>query len=155
MKHKKPKEPEQEAAFVMAGGDRFHSIIVSDPIRFEVQPDTETIITYFVIRRAIGTFDIVNVLKTFQGDKCVSRNVQTKAGISAKAVGSEIDDIRINFALSIQKETGLALTWNTLDLSGVEGMKEQVLRIKAWNRVGVKSPLFGSSADLPPGISLN
>jgi len=144
-------KPEQEAAFVMEGEDRFHSIIVSDAVHFEAPPTAEAIITFVVIRRASGLYDIVNVNKTFMGTECISRNVQMKKGISEKAVRNEVDNLRINLGMGVQKETGFLLKWHTLDLSDIEDMKEQVLRIKAWDRVGVQSPL----SDLPPGLSLN
>ena len=63
--------------------------------------------------------------------------------------------VMISLTKGIEKGSGKKLSWNTLDLSAVEDLKEQVLRIKAWDRVDVKSPLFNLSADLPRGVSLN
>jgi hypothetical protein len=129
------KTGKDDAAFTMEAGDRFHRIIVSDGVRYEADPDAETVITFFIIRRASG-FDIVNVLKTFNGDKCVSRNVQTKVGIPADRIADEIDNVRISFALAIEKATSYKLRWHELDLSDSTEMAEQAARIKAWGRVG-------------------
>ena len=129
------KASEEEAAFVMEAGDRFHRIIASDGVRYDSDPDAETVLAFFVIRRASGIFDIVNVNKTFKGNGCVSRTVQTKAGIPAERIADETDGVRIGFALGIEKATGIKLKWHELDLSGVIDMDQQVARIKAWGRV--------------------
>ena len=131
----KRKPPEEEAAFVMQAGDRFHRIVVSDGVRYEVDDNAETVITFFVIRRASGLFEICNVNRTFHKGKTVSRTVQAKTGIPADRIADEIDRFRIGFALGIEKATGLKLKWNELDLSEVEDHAEQVARIKAWGRV--------------------
>ena len=60
--------PDPAPAFTMEADDRFHSILVSVGVRYETAPDTETVLTFFTIRRSSGTFDIVNVMKTFKGE---------------------------------------------------------------------------------------
>ena len=70
----------------MESDDRFHSILVSDGVRYETDPDHETVLTFFAIHRANGLFEIVNVMKTFRGDKCTLRNIQTKTDIPAHAI---------------------------------------------------------------------
>ena len=127
----KRKADEGGAAFVMDAGDRFHRIIVSDGVRYEVDGDAETVVTFFVIRRASGTFDIVNVNKIFQGKECVSRTVQAKNGVPAGRIAEEIDRVRIGFALGIEKATGHKLRWHELDLSKVEGRDAQATAIAA------------------------
>ena len=140
-----PKRESQDAqaAFVMEGGDRFHRIIVSDSVLFDVDAAAETVITFFVIRRVSGLFDIVNVNRTFSKGKPVSRTVQNKPGIRPDRIADEIDAIRIHFALGIEKATGYKLKWHELDLSKVDDHAEQVKRITAWGRVGVKAELAG------------
>jgi hypothetical protein len=123
------------AAFVMEAGDRFHRIIVSDGVRYEAEPDAETVLAFFVIRRASGQFDICHVLRTFSKGKPVSRSFQNKPNVPAAKISDEIDAIRICFALAIERATGLKLRWHELDLSDVEGLTEQAIRIKAWGRV--------------------
>jgi hypothetical protein len=59
----KTKPQQSEPAFALESDDRFHSIIVSSPVRYTVEPDAETIITFFVIKRASGLIDIFHVLK--------------------------------------------------------------------------------------------
>lgn len=76
-------EHQAEAAFVMEEGDRLHKILVCDGVRFQADTDAEIVITLFVIRRANGKYDAVNVNKTFQKDRCVSRTVQTNPNITA------------------------------------------------------------------------
>lgn len=132
---RKRKPNEESAAFVMEADDRFHRIIASDGVRYDSDPDAETVLAFFVIRRASGIFDIVNVNKTFKGNGCVSRTVQTKAGIPAERIADEMDGVRIGFALGIEKATGYKLRWHELDLSDVEGHADQVARIKAWGRI--------------------
>jgi len=134
---KPERKPRQsEAAFVMSEGDRFHRIIVSEGVRYESDPDAETVIAFFVIRRASGMFDFVNVNKTFRAGKCVSRSVQGKKDIVAGRIADEIDAVRIGFALGIEKATGYKIKWHELDLSKVESMEGQVARIREWGRVG-------------------
>ena len=125
----------REAAFVMGDGDRFHRIVVSDGVRYEVDAGAETVLTFFVIRRASGLFDIVNINKTFRGKECLSRTVQGKRGIPAGRIANEIDAVRIGFALGIEKATGYKLKWHELDLSEVDDQAEQAARIKEWGRV--------------------
>ena len=143
MKAKKNAD-ESGAAFVMEADDSFHRIIVSDGVRYEADGDAETVITFFVIRRASGLFDICNVNRTFSKGKPVSRTVQGKQAIPADRIAEEIDNVRIGFALGIEKATGLKLRWHELDLSHVEDHAEQVARIKAWDRVGVRTAADGA-----------
>lgn len=130
------KTTEKHAAFVMEAGDRFHRIIVSEGVRYEADSDTETVITFFVIRRDTGLFDICNVNRTFVKGKPVSRTVQTKEGIPPDWIAAEIDNVRIGFALGIEKATGYKIKWHDLDLSDVCEVREQVALIKEWGRVG-------------------
>lgn len=131
----KRKSPNEETAFVLEDGDRFHRIIVSEGVRYEMDDAAETVITFFVIRRAGGNFEIVNVVKTFRGGRCVSSNVQAKIGIPGDKVSDEIDAVRVNFALKIEQITGHKLKWHELDLSDIEDQAEQVASISAWGRV--------------------
>jgi len=134
-----------EAAFVLETGDRFYRIIVSDGVRYESDPDAETVIAFFVIRRASGKFDVCNVLRTFSKGKSVSRSSQTKKGIPAANISNEIDAIRICFALGIERATGLKLKWHELDLSDIDDHAEQVARIKDWGRVNAWTAADGAT----------
>ncbi len=127
-----------EAAFTLGDGDSFRCIIFSDGVRFEQNPDAETVITFFVIRRATGLHDICHISKTFKAEACVSRTIQRKTGIAAGRIDKEVADIRAFFGRAIQDATGYAITWNTLDLSDVRRRRDQVRRIQAWGRVGVR-----------------
>lgn len=140
-RHPKPLQPpdHSEAAFVMEADDRFHSILVSDGVRYETAPDHETVLTFFVIRRANGLYEIVNVMKTFKGDKCTLRNVQTKANIPARSIAMEVAMVVSTFGDSIKEETGFQMNWHRLDLMNVESMQEQVRLVKDWGRVGVRT----------------
>src|ERR1035437_1092030 len=126
---------EEVAAFVMEAYDRFHRIIASDGVRYDSDPDAETVLAFFVIRRASGLFDVCNVNRTFSKGKPVSRTVQAKNGIPAGRIADEMDGVRIGFALGVEKATGYKLRWHELDLSDVEGHAEQVAQIKAWGRI--------------------
>ena len=121
----------------MEANDRLHSILVSDGVRYETDPDAETVLTFFAIRRANGTHDIVNVMKTFKGSKCTLRNVQTKADIPASAIAKEVAMVVSTFGHSIKEKTGFRMTWHRLDLANVPSMQEQVRLVKDWGRVGV------------------
>jgi hypothetical protein len=129
----------------MEAGDRFHGIIASDGVRYESDPDAETVLTFFVIRRCSGLFDVCNVNRTFSKGKPVSRTVQLKAGIPIGRIADEIDGVRIGFALGIEKATGIKLKWHELDLSGVIDMNQQVARIKAWGRVNAWTAADGAT----------
>ena len=127
-----------DPAFTLEKHDRFHRILISDPVRYDVQPDAETILTFFVIRRALGTYDIFNVLKTFVKGKVVSRNVQNKPGIAAKDIDAEMANVTTHFSKGVKEGTGgYELRWHVLDLSDTNDRDEQVARIKAWGRVAV------------------
>jgi len=141
----KRKAPEEDAAFVMEADDRFYRIIASDGVRYESDPDAETVICFFVIRRGSGLFDVCNVTRTFSQGKPVSRTVQLKAGIPIERIADEIDGVRIGFALGIEKATGIKLKWHELDLSGVIDMNQQVVRIKAWGRVNAWTAADGAT----------
>lgn len=127
------KKPE----FTMEAGDRSYTVLVSDSIRYESALDAETVLTFFVIRRASGKFDVFHVLKTFERGKCVSRQVQDKRDIQVDAVDREVEAIRAAFTLTVEAGSAKRLTWHTLDLSGVTDGAEQVRRIRDWGRVGV------------------
>jgi len=47
-----------QAAFVLEDGDRFHKIITSGDIRFPNYPGNTAVITFFIIRRALGTLAV-------------------------------------------------------------------------------------------------
>jgi len=138
----------QESAFSMEPWDRFRCIIVSDGVKYDQDPDAETVITFFVIRRVSCLFDIINVVKTFKNNECISRNVQQKVGIMANRIDREVTDLTEVFSEGIKKATGLTLKWHILNLLDAKDMKEQVKRIKAWGRVGVST-----FADIPPMVS--
>jgi hypothetical protein len=129
----------------MEPNDRFHTIISSDPIRYSFHPSHETVITFFIISRASGVFDIIHILKTYDGDQCVSRKVQEKPGIKAARIFSEIAAIKELFSTRISNATGMVISWNTLSLYDVPTIDEQCRMIKAWGRVGVSA-----ARDIPP-----
>lgn len=127
----------KEAAFTMESDDRFYAIISSSPIKDEQAPDTETILTFFAIRRASGNIDIYNILKTFKGKNCISRNVQAKLGIPESKIATELEAIKTQFTKGIQAATNFVIDWNELDVSSVSSREEQVRRIQQWNRLNV------------------
>jgi len=133
----------KEAAFTMQDNDRFYAIISSSPIKYEQEPDAETILTFFVVRRASGLIDFYNVMKTFKGANCISRNVQSKLNIPEAKIATEMEAIKTQFTKGIQAATNFTIDWNHLDLSGIEDRDEQVRRIQQWNRLNVyKFPDF-------------
>ena len=139
---KNPKQPEQEPAFVMDENDQFYSIIVSDPpICYEQEPDAETILTFFAVRRASGTIDVFNVMKTFKDKTCISRNIQSKLNVPSDRIGSEIQAIIHYFAEAIREKTNFKICWSHLDLSRVNDRDEQIKRIQKWNKVNVYKPI--------------
>ena len=139
---------QESAAFTLEAKDRFHTIVVSDPIRYSTHPTHETVITFFFISRASGVFNIIHITKTFDGNECISRKVQEKKGIKADRIFSEIAAIKSLFTTRISNACGLVINWNTLSLYDVSTLKAQVKRIKAWGRVGVSA-----FADIPPMVS--
>ena len=140
----KQKTPEESAAFVMEAGDRFYAIMASNGISYGQAPDTETVLAFFSIRRASGLIDVFNVMKTFKGKNCVSRNVQSKLGIPEARMAAELEAIREHFSRGIRDATGFVISWNELDLSAVSSRDEQVRRIQQWNRINVfKMPEIG------------
>lgn len=50
-------------AFTLESDDRFHAIVASNPVKYEQEPDAETILTFFAVRRATGLIDFYNVMK--------------------------------------------------------------------------------------------
>ncbi len=117
----------------MDKGDRFHSIIAADPIRYELSPEAESIMVFFVIARASGDYEIVHVLKTMINGVLASRNIQVKSGIPPDMLEEEVDGVRIAFALTVEQHTQYKLKWNELDLSDVAAA-EQPQRIQKWGR---------------------
>ena len=79
-------EPEGgiEAAFVLQDDDRFYKIITSGDIKFASDSGTVAVLTFFVIRRTSGVFDIFSIYKTFLKDRDVRRLVQSKQNIKAQ-----------------------------------------------------------------------
>jgi len=140
MKPNQKPEP-AEPAFTMEENDQFYAIIVSNPIRYEVEPDAETILTFFAVRRASGTIDIFNIMKTFKGKNCISRNIQSKLGISVDKINTELEAVKTQFAEGIREKTNFTIAWSLLDLSAVPDRDEQIKRIQAWNKVNVYKPI--------------
>jgi hypothetical protein len=128
---------DDELAFIMEADDRFHSITVSDGVRYESAPDHETILTFFAIKRAGGTFEVVQVMKTFKGNEVVTRNVQTKGNIEPSKIDDEVSAIVTEFGKAIKVITGYQLKWHRLNLSNIIDFVEQVRVIREWGRVGV------------------
>lgn len=135
--NKSPKTNFTEPAFTMQKDDRFHQIIVSSPVLFELSPDTETVISFIVIRRTIGSYSIVNVLKTFQKGKCISRSVQDKNDIPAKNIDAEMTKIQADFTRGVQGQTNYKVQWDALNLSKIADKKVQLERIKKWGKLKV------------------
>jgi hypothetical protein len=136
---------EQEAAFVLECDDRFHRILVSDGVHYQGKPGWETVLTFFVIRRSSGSYSIVSIVKTFEGDTCQSRKAQTKEGIAVGSIDRAMEAVTGAFAQAIEAASGRKLAWHTLDLSTVTDMREQARRISAWGRVK-------AWMEMPPGF---
>lgn len=135
MGNRRDSSSKEEAAFVMGAGDRFHCILVSEGVHFAGKPGWETVLAFIVIRRAAGSFAIVSVVKTFNGEACVSRKVQTKEGIAAEAIERAMDAVTGAFSQAIEAASGEKLAWQALDLAQVADMPEQELRIAAWGKL--------------------
>ncbi len=128
-----------KAAFILGEGDRFHSILVSDVVHFNVHPPAEAVINIFVIRRASGLYEIVNESKTFSRKQCVSRNINANAGIIKNATDIEIEKVQEKFTLAILKESGITLKWSILDLTNTRDIYEQFILIKEWGKADLLS----------------
>lgn len=139
-----PLEPDDlgaEAAFIMEDADRFYRLITSGDIRVAKEPKTASVITFFVIRRALGMFDFFIIHKIFEEADNVRRQVQSKLGITQRNIDQEVNAIRDVFFTALTKGSGIPINWNELDLSKVTDRDEQIRRIKAWNTgVKVKKP---------------
>jgi hypothetical protein len=145
----KPDTHSDSPAFVMEDGDRLYSVLVSHGVTFESSPGIETVLTFFVIRRASGKYSIAHIIKTYDKSKCISRKAQVKNDISEKRLDMELKGIKAVFTQAIEQKSGVKLEWDVLDLSGIVDMKEQVLRIQQWGRVS--ATIAGGISD----ISLN
>jgi len=126
-----------DPAFRMCAGDRFHKILVAGDVRYESAPDMETVITFFIIRRRHGKFDIFNVLKTFDAKRCRSRQVQAKTGIAADDIDIEVQLLTGAFTAAVEAGSSKRLKWDILDLSHTPDPHEQVIRIRNWGKVTV------------------
>ena len=126
-----------DTAFTMGVDDRFHKIMVSAPVLFANAPDVETILTFFLIRRANKTFSIVSIVKTYEkgNEKVISRNALTKDNIPEERIELESKGIQSMFTQSIEEGSGVKLQWNVLDLSGDTEMTEQVKKIQEFGHV--------------------
>ena len=119
--------------FVLEDDDGFVCILVSDPVHFIGYQGVSAVISFFVIRRATSRLiDVVNVHKTFEGDEVVSRSVQEKKGIHPDGLDDELDVIMGHFTLGVRAGAGIDLKWNTLDLSGIDSLEEQLEAIGSW-----------------------
>lgn len=136
-------------AFTMTDGDRFHSILVSHGVTYKDAPGTQTVLTFFVIRRANGKYSIAFIIKTYEEERCISRRPQAKNDIPEKRFEFELKAIKGVFTYTVEEKSGVKLEWDILDLKDVAEMKEQVLRIQAWGRVSAS--IAGGISD----ISLN
>ena len=122
-------------AFTMAVEDRFHKIMVSAPVLFANAPDTETILTFFLIRRANNSFSIVSIIKTYQKEKVISRKDLNKDNIPESCIELESQALLSMFTQSIEQQSGVKLQWHVLDLSKDTDMKEQVRKIQEFGHV--------------------
>ena len=132
-----PEPDGPEAAFVMEADDRFHKIITSGDIRFTEGDSSVSIITFFIVRRVLGFFDIFIVHKVFLPSDEVSRTVQSKLGLRQSAVDREVAKIRDVFGAAVTAATKVRIDWKELDLAGVTGRKQQLKLIRAWGGVKV------------------
>lgn len=128
-------------AFTLDDGDRFHIIQISGVIRYDADP-SKTLIGFYIVRRSSGLFDLVNVVETFKGKRCVSRRVQTKPGIDDDRIEPEIDAIETVFSRMIEKATGYRIKWRRLDLARIEDRSTQIAAITHWLGCG-KAELGG------------
>jgi len=119
-------------AFTMEDGDLFRRVLISDPVTYSAQQGAMTVVAFFVVERASGLCDIVNVTKTVVGDVVVSRKAQVKPDIRPADLDNQVDEVRITFALAVERATGMKLRWHELDLTGTDGLEEQVKRIDEW-----------------------
>jgi hypothetical protein len=126
---------QQEAAFVMADADRVHRIVISDAVHYPGKPGWTTLLAFFVLRRGDGSYSLVSVAKTFAGDACRDRKVQTKDGLAASGIGQVVTAVTNAFARAIEAASRQTVQWHTLDLAQVTDPAEQRQKIAAWGRV--------------------
>ncbi len=126
-----------EGFFTLAKDDRFHCVMVSEPIRFDTDPPAERILAFYAIRRAPGTYDIFNCNCTYVDGKCSNRKAQAKRDIPHADIDREVRTIAEVFSMGMEMASGIKLEWHTLDLSMVEDRQEQISRLHKWGRVGV------------------
>jgi hypothetical protein len=132
--------------YTLVAGDRFHAIQVSDGIRYETDSTVKTIITFFVVRRASGLFDIVTTVVTFRGRRCVSSKAHSKPGIDYDRIESEIAAIETVFSKAIEVITGYRIKWHRLDLARTEDRATQIACIQHWGRARVRVGIDGRIA---------
>jgi hypothetical protein len=132
-----PEPSWSDSAFVLESDDRFYKIISSGDIHFETEPGTVSVITFFVIRRKHGTFDVFIVHKIFEPSGEIRKSVQSKVNIGQKRIDAEVTKIRDVFGLGVTTATGYQIEWNELDLSQVSDRDEQIRRMQAWGGLRV------------------
>ena len=135
--HNSPKIDFTRPVFKIGNGDTFHKIIVSNPVLFELTPDVTTVITLIAIRRATGHYAITNLFKTFQKAKCVSRSIQVKNGVTPPNIEKQMVKMQADFTNGIRAQTNYKVQWDTLDLSKVAEISEQLQAIKKWGKLKV------------------
>ena len=131
--HQRPPQP----AFTLSRNDLFHAIMISEPVLFESAPETESILSFFIIRRNTG-FSITHIFKTFQGDQCISKSIQEKHGISEKDLENEINTLKKVFTGAVEEKTGYKLEWHVLKLKGLN-RSQQIRKIEEWGKLSVFS----------------
>jgi hypothetical protein len=134
-----PFEPDgKEPAFVLQDDDRFYRIISSGEIHFGAEPGTISVVTFFVIYRSTGLFDIFVIHKVFLQSGEVRRTVQTKLGLLKEQIDTECASIRDVFGMRLKLQPNFTINWRELDLSKVLERNEQLRRIKVWGGLGVR-----------------
>ena len=135
--HNSPKTDFTKPIFKIGNGDIFYKVIVSNPVLFELTPDVTTVITLIAIRRVMGPYSITNFFKTFQKNKCVSRSIQVKNGVTAQNIEKQMVKMQTDFTQGIQAQTNYKVQWDVLDLSKVTDISGQLQAIKKWGKLKV------------------
>lgn len=120
-------------AYVLKPGDKFHAILACEPVRYEGNPTTTTLVFYAILR-ANGLAEIVSVMRSIRRGRIVSEHKQTKPDIPLDRVDAELSLVTGGFTNIIEEASGHRLTWHRLGLADVPDGAEQVRRMREWGR---------------------
>ena len=118
---------------VLQAGDSYHAIIEAKNILGDRLTGWKFIPSFYVIRRANDSYDVIQVDRIVKGDGFVTRVIRRRSGVPSDALVAETASVLLEFSQRYEDETGYEFEWEALEMDAASGNDPQCEMMAHWN----------------------